>query len=564
MIIKKYVVNTVDEVQELISRDLGPNAVILTSRHIQHKGLKALFFSNKVEVVAAVDEQDLQTFEQMKAQQKQQQPLGAQEAKSEKIESETSKEEQVPILAQSKSGGSSSSFFQKKEKRSNNVPHEWESSFRDTLDEDEEKKITKEFENLEEPPDYEASTIPGTYLDPRFNRKAALDVREITAEVQQTKEEKELRTRPLKQNVGTLAQQYSNADKSISKTPQPSRSRSSRQQPPLESATFLEDIYKLKADLINDFGTLIVEKETTEKMIQEDSKVLGTDEEAMNALIHKEMDSKQAETRPYPQIKGIAAFLKCAGISSKLAKELEQKLRGQFDAIDMSSESQDKLECLQVLMKELSARIPVSGPICLTKGKRTFAALVGPAGCGKTTAAIQIAKQYKEELGKKVGILSLGTQRGGSKEQIVALTEELKLSLQFAENAVELSQALENNKDLDLVLIDCIGCSPCDFDQISIYANLFQQIEEAHLHLVIHASLKEDDALFAIRQFEKLKCESLIFTKLDETGTKGSILTICQLTGLPISYFAIGPQILRGLFIADPDHLAKLILKDAE
>lgn len=67
MIVKKYIVNTIDEAQELIGKDLGPDAVILTSRHIRHKGIKALFFKDKVEIVAAVEEEEFRAFQQLSA-----------------------------------------------------------------------------------------------------------------------------------------------------------------------------------------------------------------------------------------------------------------------------------------------------------------------------------------------------------------------------------------------------------------------------------------------------------------------------------------------------------------
>ena len=58
MIIKKYIVKALSEVDALIRRDLGPNAVILTVRKIKHKGLASMFFSEELEVVAAADDHE--------------------------------------------------------------------------------------------------------------------------------------------------------------------------------------------------------------------------------------------------------------------------------------------------------------------------------------------------------------------------------------------------------------------------------------------------------------------------------------------------------------------------
>lgn len=54
MIVKKYLVDSVEEGKELVFKELGPNAVVMTSRQIKYTGIKSLFCSNKVQVVAAV------------------------------------------------------------------------------------------------------------------------------------------------------------------------------------------------------------------------------------------------------------------------------------------------------------------------------------------------------------------------------------------------------------------------------------------------------------------------------------------------------------------------------
>lgn len=64
MIIKKYLVDSIDEVQEIMKREMGPHAMILTTRHIKYTGQQSSSFSNKVEVVAAVDEKDLKNFQE--------------------------------------------------------------------------------------------------------------------------------------------------------------------------------------------------------------------------------------------------------------------------------------------------------------------------------------------------------------------------------------------------------------------------------------------------------------------------------------------------------------------
>lgn len=59
MIVKKYIGDSVDEVESLMVNELGPNAIILTSRLVKGKGLKRFFTKNRIEIVAAIEEETL-------------------------------------------------------------------------------------------------------------------------------------------------------------------------------------------------------------------------------------------------------------------------------------------------------------------------------------------------------------------------------------------------------------------------------------------------------------------------------------------------------------------------
>lgn len=58
MVLKRYIVNNMQEGIEKIKRELGSDAVILSSKEIKKKGIKGLFSKPKLEVVAAYDEKD--------------------------------------------------------------------------------------------------------------------------------------------------------------------------------------------------------------------------------------------------------------------------------------------------------------------------------------------------------------------------------------------------------------------------------------------------------------------------------------------------------------------------
>ncbi len=72
MIVKKYIGNSIDEVEKMMEQELGSQAIILTSRLVKEKGLKGILAKKKIEIVAAVDDVELSPSEPLQLQSKEQ------------------------------------------------------------------------------------------------------------------------------------------------------------------------------------------------------------------------------------------------------------------------------------------------------------------------------------------------------------------------------------------------------------------------------------------------------------------------------------------------------------
>lgn len=497
MIIKKYTVKTIEEVQEQINRDFGPNAVILTSKQTRYKGIKSLFFSNKFEVVAAVDEEDLRQFEQMKR------------------ENGKSDQETSQALASEK----------------DSAKHEWESSML-TLAENETQEFPAKFKGLEESDDFELSSIPGTYLDPRFNRKKS------TVHADEPPKKKEER---FDETLGTMMFDIQGEDR-ISKR--------------------INEVQGMSESLIDQFGYLV---EIDKALSDENANFRGysTSDEGLQEIIEEGISAtKLKKSIPPKDIfnhKSISAYLISIGILPLIAEKIENTLSDRFNSLDMTFESVERTECLLVLKKELAGYIKVAGPICLVKGKPTYAAFLGTPGSGRTTMCLRIARQYIDELGKKTAIISMATP--DKRDHVNSLTEEFGIPVKFACDKIDLQIALDSFKDFDLVLIDSLGSSVHEAEKIYQVSELLESIPHAQNHLVLNGANKDLDLLTEIEQFSFMEIDSLIFTKLDETIAKGSLINISQLTEYPISYVSYGPNISRDFFIAEPMQVAQTIIE---
>ena len=58
MRVKQYIVETMPEAMLQIRKDLGGNAVILSTKEIKVGGMMGMFRKKRIEVVAAVEEED--------------------------------------------------------------------------------------------------------------------------------------------------------------------------------------------------------------------------------------------------------------------------------------------------------------------------------------------------------------------------------------------------------------------------------------------------------------------------------------------------------------------------
>jgi flagellar biosynthesis protein FlhF len=86
-------------------------------------------------------------------------------------------------------------------------------------------------------------------------------------------------------------------------------------------------------------------------------------------------------------------------------------------------------------------------------------------------------------------------------------------------------------------------------------------LEELHgeTHLALAAPTKESDLLDAVRQFSTTRIDRILFSKLDETSTYGTLLNVADRTGLPLSYITLGQRVPEDIAVADATALAELI-----
>ncbi len=214
-------------------------------------------------------------------------------------------------------------------------------------------------------------------------------------------------------------------------------------------------------------------------------------------------------------------------------------------------------EVMETLIQNSVSRIISTGEI--PKGTK-YISFVGPTGVGKTTTLAKLAAGFSFQDGKKVAIITVDTYRIGAVEQLKTYAQITGIPLDVVYTQEELNKAVEKYDDYDHILIDTAGRSARNSLHIAETAKYVNSLEGGTVFLVISATTKMRDLCKITEAYSLSNYNNLILTKLDETETFGTILNLCRLTSLPITYITTGQSVPEDIEPADARRLAEMVL----
>jgi flagellar biosynthesis protein FlhF len=213
----------------------------------------------------------------------------------------------------------------------------------------------------------------------------------------------------------------------------------------------------------------------------------------------------------------------------------------------------------EAVIEAVIERFPRPGPIPLRgPGEQEVVALVGPTGVGKTTTLAKLAAYFSLKARRRVAILTIDSYRIAAIEQLKIYGKIMGLTVDPVENFRDMERALRRRRDADLILIDTAGRSQKDRLRIQEMKRFFNGLHVTK-HLVLSCHIRERNLEETVERFGCLGVDRLIFTKLDEATTFGTILNMAFLTEKPISYLTIGQRVPEDIRKATSKIIAYLI-----
>ncbi len=214
----------------------------------------------------------------------------------------------------------------------------------------------------------------------------------------------------------------------------------------------------------------------------------------------------------------------------------------------------------QALVEELESRFQAEPVLGRGEGRPRVVALVGPPGAGKTTTLVKLAVNYGLASRRPVMLLSVDTYRVAAAEQLRAFAAILGVGVQILETVTAVAQAIEENRGKELIFIDTPGMGANDLEDSAGLASFLSTRPDIDTQLVLSASMKSADLTRVVDSYEVFRPQRLLFTRLDETATFGSIFNEAARTGKPLSFFTNGQRIPEDMEAATRNRLSELIL----
>jgi len=246
-------------------------------------------------------------------------------------------------------------------------------------------------------------------------------------------------------------------------------------------------------------------------------------------------------------------------LDADVREELAAEMVGEIPNLDRWSAEVRSAMAEQAIRDVMQRRIRTAPPPDPAGTGQNVIALIGPTGVGKTTTIAKLAAQHALVQKKPVGLITMDTYRIAAVDQLKSYARIIGIPIEVVHNQAEIGPALARLAGCSLILIDTAGRSQKNVMQVSELKSLVDAAK-CETHLVLAASTRERDLLDQVERFSGAGVDRLIFTKLDETITCGTLFNMATTTGIPLSYLADGQKVPEDIEVATADGLIDRVL----
>jgi len=297
-----------------------------------------------------------------------------------------------------------------------------------------------------------------------------------------------------------------------------------------------------------------------------DASTLAREMRAVREMVARVMHQQSQQAGALPAAESQDALFKqyLSLIENEVAEELAQSVvsqaRAESGAVAGDDEEAGRHAVRQAVARaarfdEQAGHLPES-----EDGKARVIALVGPTGVGKTTTIAKLAATFKLKQGKDVAMITLDTYRIAAVDQLKTYANILGVPLEVVTSPHEVAQAVARHSHRDAVLIDTAGRSQRDDDRLTELSAFIKAARPHETHLVLSSTSTQRVLLETVERFAPIQTDRIIFTKLDEAVTFGTLINVASRVNKKLSYFTTGQEVPHQIEAGTADRLARLVM----
>ena len=189
-------------------------------------------------------------------------------------------------------------------------------------------------------------------------------------------------------------------------------------------------------------------------------------------------------------------------------------------------------------------------PFFSDTASRRIIAAVGLPGAGKSTTLAKLAWHCRVVEKQRVALISLDRFRIAANGILSAVARIMNLPLSVVHNAGDLNAALNDLKDVDVVLIDTPGIGRTDQGMLNDVGSLLDLADPHETHLVTNAGLRQDMVTTMMDTFGPLGVTHLLPAHVDACDNKEIVADLSAQSNLPIAFYTDGSDLKDALKLA--------------
>lgn len=270
-------------------------------------------------------------------------------------------------------------------------------------------------------------------------------------------------------------------------------------------------------------------------------------------------------------------------LESRVAREIADgvigAVRDELTPGELADESIVRTSVLRHIAALLPADQSVTRPGKGANGRPFVMAMVGPTGVGKTTTVAKLAAAFKLRHGRSVALITSDTYRIAAVDQLRTYASIIGLPLKVVLTPEEMTAAIAElgAAGHDLILVDTAGRSQHNADRIGELSAFLEAARADQTHLVLSSAACESVLVRTAHAFAATRPNHILFTKLDEAVNFGVLVNVVHrvgrelgigsdaagfggTAGLPLSFVTMGQEVPDHIEPGRSDKLARAVL----